>query len=81
MPNTQNKLPPSLFGIFLDMMLANRQIGYQNKREIVFERRRRRKFRENISLSLHRYLVNSDGEHVRDLVVPTWHHWAFFSAL
>ena len=68
MPNTQNKLPPSLFGIFLDMMLANRQIGYQNKREIVFERR---KFRENISLSLHRYLVNSDGEHVRDLVVPT----------
>ena len=68
MPNTQNKLPPSLFGIFLDMMLANRQIGYQNKREIVFERR---KFRENISLSLHRYLVNNDGEHVRDLVVPT----------
>ena len=70
MPNTQNKLPPSLFGIFLDMMLANRKIGYQNKREIVFEGRRR-KFRENISLSLHRYLVNSDGEHVRDLVVPT----------
>ena len=55
MPNTQNKPPPpSLFGIFLDMMLANRQIGYQNKREIVFERR---KFRENISLSLQRHLV------------------------
>ena len=54
MPNTQNKPPPpSLFGIFLDDAIL-RQIGYQNKREIVFERR---KFRENISLSLQRHLV------------------------